>query len=76
MIYRSLYVYGALKYVIANSLVRYDADYINKSIPPTSEHLIQFLIHCILKTSKANINLLALDVLIIKYYLCILIYFL
>lgn len=40
LIYRNLYSHGALKYIIADSLVRYDADYISKSIPRTSNYLI------------------------------------
>ncbi|UYZ39056.1 hypothetical protein OD350_28710 (plasmid) [Clostridium beijerinckii] len=32
LVYRSLYYYGALKYTIADSLVRYDTNYIEKSL--------------------------------------------
>ncbi|AQM58582.1 hypothetical protein [Clostridium baratii] len=54
MIYRSLYAHGALKYVIADSLVRYDADYISKSIPPTSEHLITIPYSLYIKNIKSQ----------------------
>lgn len=40
IVYRSLYKYGAIKYTIAGSLVRYDKNYIINSMPSTNEYVI------------------------------------